>query len=238
MSEPRTLIVIPTYNEKENLQQICAAVFKYVPQVHILVVDDNSPDGTGKIADGLAAADPRVHVLHRPGKGGLGPAYIAGLGWGLQNGFDQQIMLDCDFSHNPKYLPEMIAGFKEADFVIGSRYIRGGGTENWGIGRQVLSRGGNYYARAILGSPVHDMTGGYNGWTRKVLETVGLSTLHSNGYSFQIEIKYRALKEGFKFKEIPIVFADRKVGKSKMSRKIIVEAFTRVWGFRFKNASH
>jgi dolichol-phosphate mannosyltransferase len=234
-AEPRALIVIPTYNEVENLKPITDAVLAVTPaSVHVLVVDDGSPDGTGKLADELCAVNPRLHVLHRTEKQGLGPAYIAGFSWGFQNNYDQLIEMDADFSHNPKFLPTMLSLLAKNDYVIGSRYVTGGGTVNWGIMRKIISRGGSLYARLILGAPIRDFTGGFNGWKRNVLEAVQLSTLGAGGYSFQIELKYRAFKKGFKPKEFPIIFEDRRVGKSKMSSKIVIEALALVPKLRFK----
>ena len=233
---PRSLIVIPTYNEIENLTPITDAVLGVTPEtVHVLVVDDGSPDGTGKMADELAKKNPRLHVLHRTQKQGLGPAYIAGFRWGFQNNFDQIVEMDADFSHNPKYLPTMLDLLNKNDYVLGSRNVPGGGTVNWGILRKIISRGGSFYARTILGVPVRDFTGGFNGWNRKVLEDINLDTMESGGYSFQIELKYRAYRKGYRFIEFPIIFEDRRVGKSKMSSKIVVEALSMVPKLRFKN---
>jgi dolichol-phosphate mannosyltransferase len=238
MNTPRSLIVVPTYNERENLPLLLDAVLKVVPaEVEILVVDDGSPDGTGKIADDWAARESRVHVLHRTGKLGLGTAYVAGFRWGLDQGFEQLIEMDADFSHDPKYLPVMLKSLESHDVAIGSRYVPGGGTVNWGLGRKVLSRGGSLYARTVLGAPIRDFTGGFNGWRRKVIEAVDVGTLRSDGYSFQIELKYRAFKKGFRWTEFPIVFADREVGKSKMNRRIVFEALARVWSFRSCSAN-
>jgi dolichol-phosphate mannosyltransferase len=231
----QTLIVIPTYNEIENLQPLVEAIFATVPQnVEVLVVDDGSPDGTGKLADELKAKNPRLHVLHRAKKMGLGTAYVNGFKWGLEKGFQALIEMDADFSHDPKYLPRMLELLGQYDVVIGSRYVKGGGTVNWGLGRKIISRGGSLYSRVILSAPIRDFTGGFNGWRRSVLEKVDLPTLRSDGYSFQIELKYRAYLRKFKIIEFPIVFEDRKVGKSKMSRKIVIEALGRVWGFRMR----
>jgi dolichol-phosphate mannosyltransferase len=232
----KSLIVIPTYNEVENLKPIIEAVLGVTPEtVHILVADDGSPDGTGKLADELSKAHaPRVHVLHRSKKQGLGPAYIAGFRWGFQNGYDRLIEMDADFSHNPKYLPTMLSLLDRYDFVIGSRNIPGGGTVNWGLSRKIISRGGSLYARTVLSAPIYDFTGGFNGWNRKVLEGIDLDTLEAGGYSFQIELKYRAFRKKFSFKEFPIIFEDRRVGKSKMSSKIVFEALSLVPQLRFK----
>jgi dolichol-phosphate mannosyltransferase len=234
-SETKALIVIPTYNEIENLEPITRAVLSRTPpSVHILVVDDGSPDGTGKRADELSAQEPRIHVLHRTKKEGLGPAYIAGFRWGFAQNFDRLVEMDADFSHNPEFLPTMLSLLNENDFVIGSRYVAGGGTVNWGLMRKIISRGGSFYARAVLGAPIRDFTGGFNGWNRRVLESIDLATLEAGGYSFQIELKYRAFKKGFRAKEFPIIFEDRRVGKSKMSSKIVFEALALVPKLRFK----
>ncbi len=232
----KTLIIIPTYNEIENLTPITDAVLGITPEtVHVLVVDDGSPDGTGKMADELAKKNPRLHVLHRKEKQGLGPAYIAGFRWGFQNGFDQLVEMDADFSHHPRFLPKMLELLNQHDYVLGSRNVEGGGTVNWGILRKIISRGGSAYARMILGVPVRDFTGGFNGWNRKVLEGINLDTMESGGYSFQIELKYRAYRKGFRYVEFPIIFEDRRVGKSKMSSKIVIEALSMVPKLRFKN---
>ena len=234
-STVRTLIVIPTYNEIENLKLITDAVLGVTPEaVSILVVDDGSPDGTGKLADELAAKNPRMNVLHRTSKQGLGPAYIAGFRWGFSHGFDRLIEMDADFSHHPRFLPTMLTLLNQYDFVIGSRYVAGGGTVNWGLSRKIISRGGSLYARTILGAPIRDFTGGFNGWNRKVLEGISLDTLEAGGYSFQIELKYRAFKKRFTFNEFPILFEDRRVGKSKMSSGIVMEALRLVLKLRFK----
>jgi dolichol-phosphate mannosyltransferase len=232
---PRALIVIPTYNEIENISLITRAVLEKTPEsVHILVVDDGCPDGTGKKVEELAQSQSRLHVLHRTKKEGLGPAYIAGFKWGFAQGFDQLVEMDADFSHHPDFLPTMLSLLQQYDFVIGSRYVTGGGTVNWGLMRKIISRGGSLYARTVLSAPIRDFTGGFNGWNRKVLEGIQLETLEAGGYSFQIELKYRAFKKGFKFKEFPIRFEDRRVGKSKMSYKIVVEALSLVPKLRFK----
>lgn len=235
------LIVIPTYNEIQNLKGLTEAVFQIadskahlygVKEVNVLVVDDNSPDGTGKLADELAKKDPRVSVLHRSQKNGLGKAYVAGFAWALDRGYDAICEMDADFSHNPAYLPEFWRLLKDHDVVLGSRYVEGGGVKNWGLARRFISRGGSVYARSILGMPIQDMTGGYNAWRRNVLEAVDISTLRSEGYAFQIELKWRAWKRGFKLVEFPILFEDRFAGKSKMSKRIIVEAMLRVAGMK------
>jgi dolichol-phosphate mannosyltransferase len=230
----RVLIIIPTYNERENLEAIVGAVERALPEASFLIIDDHSPDGTGQIADELAARDPRVSVMHRAGKLGLGTAYVAGFRWALERGFDFVFEMDADFSHDPKYLAPMLERARAGgDMVIGSRYVAGGGTENWGVGRKLISQGGSLYARAILGIKVRDITAGFICYRRAVLEGIDIDTLRSNGYSFQIETKYRAHRAGFRVVEHPIVFADRRVGKSKMSRKIFLEALTMVWKIRF-----
>jgi len=230
----KSLIVIPTYNEVENIESILLAVLSATPaNVEVLVVDDGSPDGTGKKVDEISKLQPRVHALHRTGKLGLGTAYVAGFKWGLAKGFDQLIEMDADFSHHPSYLPVLLSRLQEGfDVVIGSRYVPGGGTKNWGLGRKILSRGGSLYSRIILGASIRDFTGGFNGWQRRVIEAVDIDSLRSDGYSFQIELKYRAFLRGFKITEFPIVFEDRKVGHSKMNRRIVFEALRRVWTFR------
>ncbi len=234
-SGTRALVIIPTYNEIENLEPIARAVMERTPpSVHVLIVDDGSPDGTGKKADELSAKEPRIHVLHRTKKEGLGPAYIAGFRWGFEQGFDQLIEMDADFSHNPVFLPTMLALLQKHDYVIGSRYVQGGGTVNWGLLRKIISRGGSLYARMVLGATIRDFTGGFNGWNRKVLEGINLATLEAGGYSFQIELKYRAFRKGFRYVEFPIVFEDRRVGKSKMSSRIVFEALALVPKLRFK----
>lgn len=232
----KTLIVVPTYNEIENIESLLAAVLKAThPQVEVLVVDDGSPDGTGRKVDEIASRESRVHALHRSGKQGLGTAYVAGFRWGLEQGFEVLIEMDADFSHDPSYLSQMLATLTGgADVAIGSRYITGGGTRNWGLGRKILSRGGSLYSRLILGAPIRDFTGGFNGWHRRVIEAVDIASLRSDGYSFQIELKYRAFLLGFKLVEFPIVFTDRKVGHSKMNKSIVIEALQRVWAIRLK----
>jgi len=231
-TDRRALVCLPTYDEIENLRPMVEAIRAVVPAVEILVIDDNSPDGTGRLADELAAADRQVHVLHRAGKEGLGKAYLAGFAWALARGYGLVMEMDCDFSHDPKYLPGMLAAAGEADLVLGSRYVAGGGTVNWGLGRKLISRGGSLYARTILGLPVRDLTGGFKCFRREVLEAIDLASVECTGYAFQIELTYRASRKGFRIREIPIVFADRRVGHSKMSRRIVLEAIRRVWSIR------
>lgn len=224
------LVIIPTYNERDNVEAITVAVLNADPRVDVLIVDDNSPDGTGQLADGLAAKNSRVKVLHRAKKEGLGRAYLHAFRWGLDAGYQYLIEMDADWSHDPKYLPRFLdTAQNDADLVLGSRYIAGGGTVNWGPMRKVISQGGSLYARGILGVGVKDLTGGFKCFRRSVLEAIDLNAVKSSGYAFQIELTYRTLKAGFRVKEIPIVFEDRRVGQSKMSRKIFLEALTMVW---------
>ena len=229
----RVLIVMPTYNEVDNLRAIIAAVHVELPAAHLLVVDDGSPDGTGALADEMAAADPRIHVLHRSGKLGLGTAYIAGFRYAIRERYDYVFEMDADFSHDPRYLGELLAAARAgAGLAIGSRYVAGGGTRNWGLGRKILSRGGGLYARTILGIKVKDLTAGYKCFRREVLEALDLDAVRSEGYSFQIELTYRTIKAGVRVVELPIVFEDRRVGQSKMSRRIMLEALGVVWRLR------
>ena len=228
-----TLVIIPTYNEKENAEAIARAVLAACPEADVLFVDDNSPDGTGQLADQLAAAEPRVHVLHREQKQGLGRAYLAGFRWALERPTYRFIMeMDADFSHDPKYLPAFLTAIEKHDLVLGSRYVPGGGVKNWGLLRKIISRGGSLYARTILGLSLRDLTGGFKCFRRQVLESIDLDAVKSNGYSFQIEMTYRARCKGFRICETPIVFEDRTAGKSKMSRKIFLEAVLMVWKLR------
>jgi len=223
------LIIIPTYDERENLPRLVSEIQALLPEVHILVVDDNSPDGTGQLADELAAQDARVHVLHRAGKQGLGTAYIAGFRWALQYEYAFIFEMDCDFSHQPKYLPTFLKAAEDgADLVLGCRYMKGGGTEDWTLSRKLISRAGNLYAKSIMGLPFRDLTGGFKCFSRNVLETIDLGAVKSKGYAFQIELTYRAWLAGFKIVEVPIIFPDRKVGLSKMSGRIVREAMINV----------
>jgi len=231
---PDVLVIVPTYNERDNLPEIVAAVHQHLPEADLLVVDDNSPDGTGAVADEIAAKDKKVHVLHRPGKQGLGVAYIAGFKWALARDYQFLFEMDCDFSHDPKYLPIMLGKARAgADLVLGSRYVDGGGTVNWGPMRKFISRGGSFYARTILGIGVRDVTGGFKCFRRSTLEKLDLDSVSAQGYGFQIEMTYRAIKQGMRVEEVPIVFVDRRVGQSKMSKKIFLEALTLVWKLRF-----
>ena len=222
-------VCLPTYNERENLEPMVAALGPVLGvDGVVLVIDDNSPDGTGEIADRLAEEHGWVHVLHRPRKEGLGPAYLAGFRRALELGADLILELDCDFSHDPADVPRLIAAAENADLVVGSRYVPGGGTQNWGLVRRLISRGGSLYAQLLLGVPVHDLTGGFKCYRRTVLETIDLDAIHSKGYAFQIETTYRAIRAGFRVVEVPIVFVDRQVGGSKMSNAIVLEAVWKV----------
>src|SRR5437764_2583218 len=229
----KTLIIIPTYNEAENLRPLLEAIFSFVAATDVLIVDDNSPDGTGDLADAIAAKDARVHVLHRSGKLGLGTAYIAGFKYAVAHGYDAAFEMDADFSHDPRYLPDFLKAIEHADLVIGSRYIPGGSTRNWSFLRRFISGGGNIFARFMLGIPVQDCTAGFRCYRRQVLESIDLDTIQSQGYAFQVEMAYRVMQQGFKIVETPIVFMDRRIGKSKMSRKIVIEAFIYVLQARF-----
>jgi len=231
----KVLVIIPTYNEIENIQNLVPAIAQHVPEASVLVVDDSSPDGTGAMVEKMRTSFPKLFLLTRPQKQGLGRAYIAGFKWGIENSYDVLVEMDADFSHRPEDLRKMVDAIPKCDFVIGSRYVAGGGTVNWGLMRKIISRGGGIYSRLILGYPINDWTGGFNAWKRHVLEKINLDTVTSNGYSFQIELKYKASKQGFQVTEVPIIFEDRRVGQSKMSLRIVIEAFYKVWSFRFKN---
>jgi dolichol-phosphate mannosyltransferase len=233
---PAAWLVLPTYNEAENLERIVRAslpeLAKATADHHILVVDDGSPDGTREIADRLAAELAPVEVLHRTAKEGLGRAYLAGFERALASGADLVLEMDADFSHDPKDLPRLIQASDEADLVLGSRYVAGGGVTDWGLFRRMLSRGGSWYARIVLGVPVRDLTGGFKCFHRRTLEGIDYRDTHADGYGFQIEITYRAIKAGFRVKEIPIVFRDRTEGTSKMSPRIAIEAVWKVPALR------
>ncbi|HET7025718.1 MAG TPA: polyprenol monophosphomannose synthase [Gemmatimonadales bacterium] len=229
----RALVVIPTYNEAANLPQIVPAVLAQNARIEILVVDDNSPDGTGAIADRLSADDPRVHVLHRTAKAGLGRAYLAGFEWALEQEYGFIFEMDADFSHDPKYLPTFLAAITEADLVLGSRYSGGVNVVNWPMSRLLLSWAANKYVRWVAGLPLTDSTGGFKCFRREVLEAIDLADVRSNGYAFQIEMSFRAWRKGFRLKEIPIVFVDRVEGQSKMSKRIVREAIRMVPWLRF-----
>jgi dolichol-phosphate mannosyltransferase len=229
------LVCIPTYNERDNVSAIARAVVAADPRVDVLIVDDNSPDGTGQLAERLSVIEPRIHVLHRPSKQGLGRAYLHAFEWALQRGYQYVLEMDADFSHDPRYIPKFLnATERGADLVLGSRYVSGGGTLNWGFFRKLVSRGGSLYARRVLGIRVRDLTGGFKCFRRQVLESINLPAVRSTGYAFQIELTYRALRKGFKVVEIPIVFEDRRVGQSKMSRRIFWEALVMVWKLRLR----
>ena len=229
----KSLVIVPTYNEAENIRPLLEAIFAKAPGVNVLVVDDGSPYGTGKIVAELSAKDPRIQLLSRTKKDGLGKAYIAGFQWGLAKGYEAFVEMDADFSHRPEDLVKILESIQHNDFVVGSRYVAGGATKNWSVLRKIISRGGSLYSRLILGFPLNDWTGGFNAWTRKALETIHLESVKSNGYSFQIELKYKALRGGCKGAETPILFEDRRVGTSKMSSRILIEALYRVWLIRF-----
>jgi dolichol-phosphate mannosyltransferase len=232
----RALVVIPTYNERENLSRLVPLVLQQDPRLDILIIDDASPDGTGQLADELAADEPRLHVLHRPGKLGLGTAYLEGFRWALARDYDAVFEMDADFSHDPAHIPQFLEAIRDFDVVLGSRYLHGRVTVvNWPIPRLLLSYAANVYARLVTGLPVTDATGGYKCFRRRVLETVDLDRVGSEGYSFQIEMSLRAWRKGFALGEIPIVFADRDEGQSKMSRRIVWEAVWRVWALRIRD---
>jgi len=229
----KTMVVLPTYNEIHNLEKMVSELLSSHPSPQILVVDDNSPDGTGRLADALAQKHAgRLQVFHRARKEGLGKAYLAGFRQALQSGADSIIQMDCDFSHPVALIPHLISCLQDYDFVLASRYIPGGGTQNWGLLRQAISRGGNFYARQVLGSSVRDLTGGFKAFRRKVIEYLLECPLDSSGYSFQIETTSFAQAAGFRCTEIPFVFKDRALGVSKMSKDIILEAFLKTWKLR------
>jgi dolichol-phosphate mannosyltransferase len=231
----RALVVVPTYNEAVNLPSIVPQILAQDPRLDVLIVDDNSPDGTGELADQMAATDGRVHVLHRPGKGGLGKAYLAGFRWALERDYELVFEMDADFSHDPKFLADFLRAAEEADLVIGSRYKTGVNVINWPISRLLLSLGANQYARWITGMDIMDSTGGFKCFHRRVLETIDFDRVRSNGYSFQIEMSFRAWRKGFRLMEIPIVFTDRVEGQSKMNKRIMREAIWMVWWLRLKS---
>lgn len=232
----RILVIVPTYNERENLPRKLPLILDQDPRIEVLVVDDASPDGTGEVAAEMASSESRVHVLHRPAKEGLGAAYRAGFTWGLERGYDLLFQMDADVSHPPEALPVMIEAAGRYDVVIGSRYVGGRITvANWPLSRLVISYLGCWYARAITGMPVRDATGGFNCWRRNVLEAVDLKRIRSNGYAFQIELKFRAWRKGFRILEVPILFRERDSGESKMSKKIVREAIWRVWWLKLQD---
>ncbi|MCU1505500.1 MAG: dolichol-phosphate mannosyltransferase [Microbacteriaceae bacterium] len=227
-----TLVIIPTYNERENLEAMADRVLRSVPTVELLIVDDNSPDGTGALAEDLAAAQPRVHVLHRPGKQGLGAAYQDGFRWGLDRGYTELVEMDGDGSHQPEQLPRLLEGLRDGDMVIGSRWVRGGAVENWPLRRAILSRGGSLYARLALGLPIRDVTGGYRAFRASALTAIDLRQVSSQGYCFQIDMLWHAYLAGLRIVEVPITFVERRFGVSKMSGGIVREAMLKVteWG--------
>jgi dolichol-phosphate mannosyltransferase len=226
------LVIIPTYNEADNIESVSGRVRKAVPDAHILIADDNSPDGTGKIADELAAQDGHIHVLHRPGKQGLGAAYLAGFRWGIDNGYGVLVEMDADGSHQPEELPRLLTALKGADLVLGSRWVPGGRVVNWPQSRRLLSRGGSMYSRVMLGLPLRDITGGFRAFRSETLKGLGMDAVASQGYCFQVDLANRAVRAGYHVVEVPITFVERVRGNSKMSRDIMVEALWRVtaWG--------
>ena len=230
----RALVIVPTYNERDNIERLTREVLAQDARLDVLIIDDNSPDGTGQLADELAAADPRIRVHHRAGKLGLGTAYLEGFRIGIAQGYALLFEMDADFSHDPSHLPQFLKAAEEYDVVLGSRYLHGRVTViNWPITRLILSYGANVYARFVTGLPVADATGGYKCFRRNVLEAIALDRVESEGYAFQIEMSFRAWKRGFRIGEIPIVFVDRTMGESKMSKRIVREAVWRVWKLRF-----
>ena len=226
------LVIIPTYNESESLPGVIERLRIAVPEAHVLVADDNSPDGTGRIADALAAEDDHIHVLHRAGKQGLGKAYLAGFAWGLERGYDVLVEMDADGSHRPEELPRLLAQIPHSDVVLGSRWVPGGSVVNWPASRRVLSQGGSLYTRLALGIPTRDATGGYRAYRAEALRALDLASVESNGYCFQIDLLWRALKRGLVVREVPITFVEREAGTSKMSGRIVREALINVgrWG--------
>lgn len=230
----RALVIVPTFNERFNIARLIPAILAQDPSLEVLVVDDGSPDGTGAIVDGIAANNPRVHIIHRASKLGLGTAYIAGFRWALERKYDLVFEMDADFSHNPERLPEFLEAIRESDVVLGSRYQNGHvNVVNWPMSRLFLSYAANIYARFVTGLPIFDTTGGFKCFRRNVLESIDLNSVKSNGYAFQIEMSYRAWKRGFQLFEIPIIFVDRTEGVSKMSKKIVREAIWMVWRLRW-----
>jgi dolichol-phosphate mannosyltransferase len=229
------LVIVPTYNEHDNVSRIVPMILDQDPRIEVLVVDDGSPDGTGAVVTAMAETDSRIHLIERAGKMGLGTAYLAGFRWAIERHYDVAFEMDADFSHDPKHIPQFLHALDDADIVLGSRYQNGRVTVvNWPIGRLVLSYMANIYARAVTQLPVFDATGGFKAFRRKVLEAIDLNAVHSNGYAFQIEMSYRAWKRGFRIKEIPIVFHDRTLGESKMSKQIVREAIWMVWRLRWQ----
>jgi len=230
----RAVVVIPTYNERANLPVITTRVREAVPDLDIMVVDDNSPDGTGELADALASADPAISVLHRPGKSGLGRAYLAGFDEALSRGYDVVVEMDADGSHQPEQLPRLLEALPEADLVLGARWVPGGGAVNWPKHREWLSRGGNFYTRMMLGVPLHDATGGFRAFRSSTRQALDLHEVDSQGYCFQVDLAWRAVQRGLRVQEVPITFIERTAGTSKMSQRIVAEALWRVtvWGMQ------
>lgn len=234
----RTLILVATYNERENIEPLLKEIFTTEPSVNVLVIDDNSPDKTFEVVEDLRDTlyKDKLFLLKRAGKLGLGTAYVAGYKWAIQNNYDLVMQMDADFSHHPKYIPQFLKTIENSDLVLGSRYIKGGGVLNWGLGRKIISMGGSLYARTILGLPFKDLTGGFKCFRIEVLKAIDIDSLKSNGYSFQIETTYKTFKKKFRIKEIPIIFEDRRVGQSKMSSKIFLEALMMVIKLRLSNS--
>lgn len=230
----RALAIVPTYNERDNLPLLAPAILAQGASIELLIIDDASPDGTGRVADALAEADHRIHVLHRAGKQGVATAYLAGFRYAIDHAFDAVCQVDADFSHNPADLPRLLAALEDADVAIGSRWTRGGGAVNWPLSRQLLSRGGSLYARAMLGVPIHDLTAGFTCYRRTALERLDLTTTRATGYGFQLEMKYACARAGLRMVEVPIIFADRVRGQSKMSQRILVEALLLVPRLRYR----
>lgn len=232
----KNLVIVPTYNERLNLQSLLPALMQVSPEVHVLVVDDNSPDGSADEVKQHPLFLERIFLLSRPKKEGLGRAYCAGFAWALERDYQVVCEMDADFSHRPQDLAKILEAMPSNDFVIGSRYVPGGAVVNWGLLRLLISRGGGIYSSLILGFPIRDWTGGFNCWNRKTLESFDLNRITSNGYTFQIELKYKACRRGFRFQEVPIVFEDRRVGKSKMNWRIVVEAIWKVWLLKWSSS--
>jgi dolichol-phosphate mannosyltransferase len=234
----RVVVCLPTYNERDNLEPMVRAlddvISRHELDARVLVIDDSSPDGTGELADRLTGSFRFLSVLHRPKKEGLGPAYLAGFVWALATDADRIVEMDCDFSHDPEDLPRLVAATENTDLALGSRYVEGGGTRNWGLGRRAVSRFGSFYARVLLGVEIRDLTGGFKCFRRSVLEGIGLERISTKGYAFQIETTYRAVKKGFRVIEVPIVFSEREAGTSKMSRRIVLEAIAKVPALRLR----
>jgi dolichol-phosphate mannosyltransferase len=231
----KVLVIVPTYNEAENIEPIVGRLRAAVPEAHVLVADDNSPDGTGALADALADADDHVHVMHRQGKEGLGAAYLAGFRWGLERGFEVLVEHDADGSHQPEQLPRLLAALEDADMVKGSRYVAGGSVVNWPKSRELLSRGGSLWTRLMTGIPLKDITGGFNAFRAGTLRAI-MPKITSEGYNFQVDLTWQAIQQGFKVVEVPIDFIERERGESKMSGRIVVEALLRTtaWGVRYR----